>query len=118
LDNHQEWHVVPSGGAKARTSSSVFHPYPCRYDEYDIYLSAHKTKDADYGPQPRVDSISTSKENKENNNREANNKHKRSIIGETTTSERSNECIPKHTDPVDMAGSKIVVENLYHGKQQ
>jgi hypothetical protein len=34
-DNNQELHVVPSGGAKARATSSN-HPYPCRYDKCDI----------------------------------------------------------------------------------
>jgi hypothetical protein len=42
-DNHQKWHAVPSGGAKARATSSNY-PYPCRYDEYDIYKSHDKNK--------------------------------------------------------------------------
>jgi hypothetical protein len=44
-DIHQEWHVVPSGGAKAREEFSNQHPYPCRYDEYDIYLTQDKKDD-------------------------------------------------------------------------
>jgi hypothetical protein len=42
-DTHQEWHVVPSGGSKARAAYSNNHPYPCRYDEYDIYLPQEMT---------------------------------------------------------------------------
>ena len=38
-----EWYVVPTGGEKARANNTNFHPNPCRYDEYERYLTATKT---------------------------------------------------------------------------
>ena len=42
-DHTDEWHVVPSGGAKARSTDITYQPHPCRYDEYGRYSSAATT---------------------------------------------------------------------------
>jgi hypothetical protein len=44
-DSPNEWHVVPIGGAKARANAKEYHPYPCRYDEHERYLSTAQSND-------------------------------------------------------------------------
>jgi len=43
FDNSVEWHVVPTGGAKARSNCKDISPHPCRYDEQEQYLFQVKT---------------------------------------------------------------------------
>lgn len=38
LESYEEWHVVPSGGEKAKEKHTRQHPNPCRYDEYEEFL--------------------------------------------------------------------------------
>jgi hypothetical protein len=40
LDSANKWHIVSSGGAKARANSKNSYPHPCRYDEYERFLPA------------------------------------------------------------------------------
>jgi hypothetical protein len=111
INNHHEWHVVPSGGAKARTSDSIHHPYPCRYDEYDIYLLTEKKTNPDHGPKPRLHRMLTGDEN---NNKEA----KTYIINETTTYEIRNEFESTQKDLVDKAHNELVAGNHYPRQHQ
>jgi hypothetical protein len=46
LDNTNGWHVVPSGGAKARSNGKDQHPHPCRYDEHERYVKTAKSTEA------------------------------------------------------------------------
>ena len=40
FNQNDDWHVVPSGGATARSEGKTQQPHPCRYDEYERYKSA------------------------------------------------------------------------------
>jgi len=51
-DIHHEWHVVPSGGSKARSAYSDKQPHPCRYDEYANYLPPEKKEERSKQEQP------------------------------------------------------------------
>ena len=44
-NSHSGWHVVPSGGAKAREKHINKQPHPCRYDEYGAYSTQDKTEE-------------------------------------------------------------------------
>jgi hypothetical protein len=89
FDNNQEWHVVPSGGSKARASYSNQHPYPFHYDEYDIYLSQDKTEDQIILEQ----SYETNRTPTGTNN---DNKHTILKEGETTSNKISSKSTTKH----------------------
>jgi hypothetical protein len=110
-DNHHEWHVVPSGGAKARTSDITHHPYPCRYDEYDIYLSTGKKKHSDHGTKQRINKMLTGEEN---NNQEA----KTYTADETTTYDIRNESKSAQKELVDKAQPEVAQGNHYSRQHQ
>jgi hypothetical protein len=48
IDNANGWHVVPSGGATARSNGKDHQPHPCRYDEHERYLTAAKPIETAY----------------------------------------------------------------------
>ena len=51
-DRHNEWQVVPSGGAKARTEHINKQPHPCRYDEYGVYSTQDRTEERNTPEKP------------------------------------------------------------------
>jgi hypothetical protein len=54
LNSYEEWHVVPSGGEKAKKKHTGQHPYPCRYDEFEKFLSQNRTEETLPG-EPAID---------------------------------------------------------------
>ena len=103
-----EWHVVPTGGAKARKSVGIQHPYPCRYDEYDTYKPTGKMRATDQGVAKEKDcKIPLKHSNKE---------QEKDMYDKTSPQEGGNDRRPTQMKYMDMAQKDASNHTYYQGQ--
>ena len=103
-----EWHVVPTGGAKAMNSVGIQHPYPCRYDEYDTYKPTGKMRETDQGLEEEKDYKMPLKHR--------NNEHEKDMYDNTSSHVGSNDRRTTQMKYMGMAQKDASKHTYYQGQ--
>jgi len=98
---NKEWCVVPSGGAKARSTTKEHHPHPCRYDEQEQYLTQNHTNNIMSSPRCKETKRDITKARNNNHPMLKNKGYANSTSTENTSSMRQ----PAQTNHLDVSSA-------------